>query len=190
MKSITKLSALAAALVAVGNISAVSINSDYLFGKADKGSPSSIAREEERLEYFIGTYNGDVPAPTPPDSETYTTYLTPPSVPAPDLPLWDSTSTAQIGGGWTSQNIDVTGWTYLMVKWSDNAYYYYVGGLTGTHTIVNDVEFNKNGVAQNASHYRFFGPEPTTDVPDAGSSVILLGGALAALAGMSRFRKS
>ncbi|MGE3310231.1 MAG: hypothetical protein AB7O66_09705, partial [Limisphaerales bacterium] len=168
---------------------AVLIDSSYLFGKATPGSPSSLEREAQRLDHFINLHNGD--PSTAPDGNTYVSVAGA-NVPTTDLPEADGTSTGQIQGGWISASIDVTGWEYLMVKWANNAFYYFVGDLTGVHTLLNDVQFNKKGVAQEASHYRLFGGteplivpfdrgDPGTPVPDTGMTLALMGVALVGL---------
>ena len=160
------------------------INSSYAFGSADPGNPSSLLREEERLVHLINLYNG-TPSVAP-DANTYTS-LSGANVPAAPLPGWDGTSAVQLGGGATSFNLDVTGWDYLMVKWSDTSYYYFVGNLTGTQTVDNDVVFNNQGVPQNASHYRLFGGNDDQHVPDGGMTLMLLG---AGLSGLGFVRKT
>lgn len=178
MKSNGWLPVLAGALFGLAQgAGAVTIDSTYLFGKSVNGAPSGLADEPLRLTYLINQYNtsGATGPTVGPFSDDYTTYAGA-NVSAAPLPAYDGTSTGQLAGGWTSANIDlgVGGWDYLMVKWSDNDYFYDVSGLTGIHTISNDVESNSNGKAQDASHYRLFNQNATA-VPDGGLTLGLLG---------------
>ena len=163
-----------AAVSYLGTANAVTVDMSYLIGKTEPGAPSGLTREVERLTYFIDLYNGGTP--TAPDSNTYTPF-TGVNVAAAPLPAYGGTSTGQNAGGFTSTTLDfgAGGWDYLMVKWANDAYYYWIGGLTGTHQITNDVVFNTNNVAQNASHWRLFNPGSGTAVPDGGTTVALLG---------------
>jgi hypothetical protein len=51
--------------------------------------------------------------------------------------------------------------------------------------VVNDVVFNQNGKAQNASHYRLFGGTDQ-NVPDGGLTLALLGLGLTFVEGLRR----
>ncbi|MEZ5329517.1 MAG: hypothetical protein R3F19_31105 [Verrucomicrobiales bacterium] len=166
-----------------GSASGAIIDSSYSFGDVDPGSPSSLADEENRLVHLINLYNGD--PSVAPDGNTYSTNLGA-NVPAPDLPAYDGLGgTGQLAGGFTSATIDFgTGWDYLMIKWANVSYYYYVGGLTGNNDVTNDVVFNKKGKAQDASHYRFF--NEGARVPEGGVPVAMLG---VVLLGMFGFRR-
>ncbi|HXG48461.1 MAG TPA: VPDSG-CTERM sorting domain-containing protein [Methylomirabilota bacterium] len=178
MRSIALLVVISGLLNVAPVLHALTIDKTYLIGHVEPGSPSGLAVEEDRLEYFIDRHNGLTPAA--PDGNTYTLdFGTSVFPPLPPLPGYDGNSTGQIGAAATSLSIDVTGWEYLMVKWANDSYYYYVGGLTGTHTVVNDVVFNNKGKPQDASHYRFFGG--THGVPDGGSTLLLLGSVLTGL---------
>ena len=173
------------AALAACTASAITLDSSYLLGHVVPGSPSDTDIEEDRLDYLVEKYNGNNPAA--PDGNTYT-LDNGSNVPAPTLPNWDGTSTGQLGGGFTTATIDLGtgGWDYLMVKWANDSYYYYVGGLTGEHDIVNDVVFNTKGKAQNASHYRFFNLNTGTSVPDTGLALAMRGLGVAGIAFVRR----
>jgi hypothetical protein len=85
----------------------------------------------------------------------------------------------------TTFDLGVGGFTYLIGKYdAENAgmYVWYVAGLTGTVTMPADsTGFNGQ---QGLSHSIAYGPG--TSVPDGGSTIALLGGALVLLAGISR----
>lgn len=171
----------AGACLMVGTATADTIDMNYLIGASIDGAPSGLANEEARLQYFIDLHNGLAPT-APSDGNTYVPYTGNWTTP---LPAWDGTSTGQIGQTSTQFNVDVTDWAYLMVKWANDSYYYYVGNLTGSHSIINDVVFNQNGGPQNASHYRLFGGTPNK-TPEAGATAILLGTALLGLGAVRR----
>ncbi len=178
LKHILSRGALLGALL-LGSLAAhaVTVDATYLFGKSDDGAPSGLGDEPQRLTFLIKQYNtSGASGPTVGTfGDLYTTY-TPANVPAAPLPAYDGNSTGQVGAAATSLSIDVTGWTYLLVKWASNDYFYYVGDLTGVVTVNNDVQFNPgNGRPQNASHYRLFNDDPGTRVPDGGTTVALLG---------------
>lgn len=184
-KTMALLTVIGGLLNVAPSLQALTIDQTYLIGHVEPGSPSGVAIEEARLEYFIDRHNGLTPAA--PDGNTYTLdFGSSVFPPLPPLPAHDGSSTGQIGAAATSLSIDVTGWEYLMVKWANDSYYYYVGGLTGTHTVVNDVVFNSRGRAQNASHYRFFTKTQTHGVPDGGSTLLLLGSVLTGIAFLRR----
>ena len=158
--------------------SAATLDQSYVLGSVEPGSPSSLSREVQRLEYFIDLYNGG--APVAPDGNVYN--LTPiggSNVAPPPLPAYDGSSSGKFSGGFTSKTIDLGagGWDYLMVKWANDSYYYWVGGLVGKHTLVNDVVLNRRGKPQEASHWRLFNGQQSR-VPDGGATVVLFGIAL------------
>ncbi len=189
MKLKNTLLSLGVALFASLSAHAVTIDSAYLIGSVIPGSPSSLSVEEVRLQYFINYHNGVTPL-TLPDGNTYTPYsgsaITPLPTPLPDF---DGNSTAQVGANTATFGLDVTGWDYLLVKWSNDSFYYYVGGLTGVNTVDNDVVFNTgSGRPRNASHYRLFN-SGTTSVPDGGMTLGLLGLAIAGLGAFGRSRR-
>jgi len=66
-----------------------------------------------------------------------------------------------------SGSVDVTGWTWLYVKYGGDAHVWYVGDLTGVQT----VPLNNTG-GQGQSHYALYNP---TAVPDGGATLGLLG---------------
>jgi hypothetical protein len=121
------------------------------------GSPASPANEVARLNGQIDIYN--LANST---SLTYATLIGSPG---------------QVMAGGTSISLDVTGWSYLMLKWADTDQFYYVGSDVGTFTF-NSTVFNRNQQPQGLSHYEFFNPN---SVPDGGSTAMMLGAALSGL---------
>jgi len=76
----------------------------------------------------------------------------------PDLPTAVSAGgKGPIKATGLSITLDVTGWTYLSLKWADTDQFYYVGNDSGDITFDSTVD-NKQGVPQNLSGYDFFKP--------------------------------
>lgn len=76
-----------------------------------------------------------------------------------------------------SIELDLTGWSYLKLKWGHQWQFYSVAGENGS-TLFASTVLNPNGFEYQAlSHYTFFGPE-TAHTPDGGSTLLLLGSAL------------
>ena len=107
----------------------------------------------------------------------------------PDLPLAVAAGgIGPINATGLSIQLNVTGWTYLCLKWADTDQFYYVGGDTGLLTF-NSTVFNTDNRPQGLSGYDFFNPKSTT-VPDGGSSMMMLGAALTGLSlAVRRFKK-
>jgi hypothetical protein len=133
------------------------------------GSPASQAHTLSRLNGQINIYNAAF---------------------NPDLPaalLAGSTDTVTPGGG-TSIALDITGWSYLSLKWGNSEQHYYIGDDSGVVTF-NSTVFNENSRRRPAlglSGYSFFNPGTTTKVPDAGTSVLLLGAGLLGIGALRR----
>lgn len=81
-------------------------------------------------------------------------------------------------------DIDVTGWSYLSLKWANIEQHYWVGAIDGVITF-DSTSFNRNGKMQGLSGYSLFNPT-TSNVPDATNT----GGILAAAALLISFCKS
>ena len=117
------------------------------------GQPSGLANELVRLNQQIDAYN---------------------AANNPDLPaaVLAGAVDTQTPTGPTSIDVDITGWTYIKLKWNGNDQFYYVGDETGVLHFDSTI-FNKgSGQPEGLSHYALFNP---TSVPDAGSSLALLG---------------
>lgn len=90
----------------------------------------------------------------------------------------------------TSIDIDITGWSYLVLKWANLDHYWYIGEDDGVVTFDSTV-FNQNDQAQDISGYSLFNPgEGSTTVPESGATLGILGFAIAAIAVVGRRRKS
>jgi hypothetical protein len=182
MSSITKLTVLAATLVAAANISAVPI---YLNPPGPVNPPNSNPTTElNMLNDAIDDYNTATPA-TLPDAVAFdpTPYL---------IGGGTVNGNGQVApnvNGVTSVTLDYTNeqYEYAIFKWGQSYTMYYTGNETGVFTISNTQVLNPRGNPLGLSHYVLY--DPATNTPDGGSSVLLLGTALAGLAGLSRFRK-
>lgn len=175
---------IAAALLSAVPAWATQIDCSYAFG-FNKGSPADQKLEALRLAYHIGTYNDPADPPVPPDDNDYQTFISPKpaNVPA-TLPSYDPKNDIklnQIDVAANEFSVNVTGWDYLMVKWANTSYYYYVGDLSGSQLVVNDVVTNKKDKEQDGSHYVLFKFTGVT-VPDGGFTALLLGLSLSGLA--------
>lgn len=83
--------------------------------------------------------------------------------------------------GPTSLDIDVTGWSYLVLQWGDTNYHFYVGDTTGLKTFSGSAPL---------SSYTFFtsaaGQPPSTSVPETLSTFAALSFAAALLGAAAR----
>lgn len=178
--------ACAAAMILAGvQASAIptTVDSSYLLGTVDPGSPSSPPDELARLNNLVNAYNGTPPGTYNPAG----LYLLNPgaNVPSAPLPL-GVTHHGQVSGSGTSQAISLgaSQYDWLMAKWANVAAFYYIGNLTGDLMLVNDVVLNGNNKPQGLSHYVLFNRH--TNVPDGGATIALLGLGLVGLGGLSR----
>lgn len=121
------------------------------------GSPASLSTEVARLNGQIDIYNLANSA-----SLSYATLVGSP---------------AQVNASGTSITLDVTGWSYLLLKWANTDQFYYVGGNSGS-LLFNSTVLNQNEQPQDLSGYEFFN---SANVPDGGSTAMMLGAALSGL---------
>lgn len=187
MKKTWKYSALAAAIIGCGVLAAeatpLPTPSAYEIGTVDPGSPAGpISVETGYVTELVNLYNTSASTPYSYDSHVYT--LNPGSYIPASLPTIGTSPGQQGGsGGSVSTLVDLGvlgGYAYALVKWGNIDEIYYVGGLTGTITVYNDTG-NGNG----ESHYDLFTGGPT-NVPDGGTTALLLGVAFAGLATLKR----
>ena len=105
----------------------------------------------------------------------------------PDLAqavLVDSINVDGITKETSAVDIDVTGWSYLSLKWANIEQHYWIGAIDGVITFTS-TSFNQNGKMRSLSGYSLFNPT-TSNVPDATNT----GGILAAAALLISFCKS
>ncbi|MBL9203949.1 MAG: hypothetical protein JNN01_02590 [Opitutaceae bacterium] len=79
----------------------------------------------------------------------------------------------------TEITVDITGWSYIVLKWGDVNHHYYVGDMVGSQTF--------RGSAPLAS-YSFFQAQ-VIPIAEGGSTLLLLTGAVGALAYLRRRRR-
>jgi hypothetical protein len=99
----------------------------------------------------------------------------------------------QTGGGGNSISLDVSGYQYLFFHWGGSqlqpggwAQLFYVGDSSGSFTFDNSaITVNETPAAGGISFYSLYG----TNVPDGGSTVMMLGAALSGLGVVARRMK-
>jgi len=183
MKTIEALitgSILAAALALAPNAGALAINDNNYVGRINPGTPADPTDEGAYAQYLIDLFNGDETDATnvaiPGSSQTQNFFLTSGGLagPLPDFGV----SSGHLLNGSGALNVtgtyDITGVTYLYAYYGngaldpagpgsgDDGQLWYVGNLTGTVTIPT----------KGLSHVSFGGGR---NVPDAGTTFVLLG---------------
>ena len=157
----------------------------YELGTAVPGTPANVDNETGFLSQLITMYNAGVPTSPFNNGNNIFTLAVGSAVPAPNLPtVANADNQGQVlphgSGPSTGLVIDLSLLsfkpTYAMVKWGQDSEFYYIGGLTGQITLNNDI--NQNG----ESHYDLWTAGGSTQVPDGGTTVLLLGAALSGLA--------
>jgi hypothetical protein len=182
------VAAISSAVVFVSGAQAVTISAStgYLLGEITNVTPSAPSDQFGYVNTLIGRYNGGLGDGTVAGrAYDVNAGANVPAAPGAPLALLAGNSGNFGGGAFTSTTVDVTGFTWLYLKASDDAAVYYVGGLTGVHTFTNDAITNQNGNAREISHLFLLtapGGGNTPGVPDGGSTVLLLGAGLALLA--------
>jgi hypothetical protein len=159
---------------------AVTIDVSYLLGTVSPVPNSSPATELAAFQTLIGNYNAGILSPVFSGGSTYDVNAGS-NIPLAPLPTLFSVSGSQIDLNAISGSIDVgVGNSYLLTKVGNNFGVYYIGGLTGTQTLTNDVFFLGN-TPSDISHYVLSNTQAGAVVPEGGSTVLLLGGALCLL---------
>ncbi len=186
--SLLRILAVAAGFAGLSFVSqAVTVDSSSVLGTANLAN-SNEGSEFDGLDYLVDLYNGVAPLSLPATVTSATLIHGSPFFGA-TLPNPAAQSTQQDGNDTASMDIDLGNMSYdwLMAKWGGVHTYYYIAGLTGKITLINDVVMNKPGKAGlGLSHYSLYNGKK---VPDSGATIALLGAALLAL-GMVRRSQS
>lgn len=182
MKTLKFLLLLIGATLLGGSLQAITISAGdgYLIGThASAGSPAS---ESALLQEIVTFANSAVPLPAPlgwtysPGSVVAAAI---PNLPSPVLISGDADKT-QIDA--VSTEADVTGYDYAMIKSGTTSAFFYLDGLSGVHTIINDgIIQNSSNKDKKISHLTFFRTNDHS-VSDSGATLLLLGGALVCFA--------
>ena len=179
--------AFASILVAISAANAVTITSALEFGYVDKATPSNEVDEESRLELLIKSLNGDDDLTDESNyrevTNTYDTVnVSDKKIVLTDLVDLSATVSEVVNFELKNQdegnsfNHQLNGMVYewLAVKQGTKTTYYWIGNVT-------DELVYESGW----SHYSLFNK---TSVPDSGTTLILLGAALAGLGFLRRRR--
>jgi hypothetical protein len=166
------LLAIAACLALSPQLKALTIGDSHYIGHVDDGIPSNPSNEAT----YINTLKGLAPGATatPIGTETYDRVGS--TLSTAGFPT--ATDVGSVSDNSGNNVVDVTGYTYLLGKYdagNAGSYVWYVGDLTGLQTI--PATAGQYGL----SHWALFNPRGG-GVPDGGTTVTLLGLAIAALA--------
>jgi hypothetical protein len=172
---------LAMALPAVNAQAAtLAIDDAYYIGSVDPGSPAELDMEAYFINFLLGmatpSTDSDDPAGAP--AQVYffdRSALDIAGCPGAACDLADD-STAVKPSIADLTNLDLSGWTYLLAKYGNTSYVWYVAGLTDVTLATPLGGGEDNGL----SHYSLFNPGTTT-VPDGGTTLGLLGLAMLGL---------
>ena len=157
------------------NAAAFTIGDAYYLGSIDPGSPASEADEAGYINHLIG-----MTAPSGPTVFEGHSYVRSALGGAfPDAVEAGSSRDFEAPFG----PVNVEGWTYLLGKYGNVDYVWYVAGQTGEWGLPANDAVPGAGGGQGMSHYTLFNP---TSVPDGGMTLILLGGALVGLEALRR----
>jgi len=163
------------------NATTLVIGDDHYVGSIRDGIPSSVADEARYITNLIslaaGTGDTEIENPAP-HAGTYETYNREGSSVAGPLPAAHVTDAVKVDtSNW--DDIDVTGFTYILAKYdagNAGSIVFMVSGLT---TVDLPMTYNGYGL----SHYTLFN---LTTVPDGGATLALLGCALVGLGALRR----
>lgn len=166
-------------------------NSITELGTVVPGTPADPSSDQTFLSGLISAYNvgtrGSWTVPGAPGGGSWTYTVNPGSSLTGVTLLPTLNGLFQLGNmsgisGSSSVTLSLAGITsdYITIKWGQDFEAYYVHGLTGSVTLNNDI--NRNGI----SGYTYWEQGPG-QVPDGGSTVVLLGLGLGALGVFARW---
>jgi protein with PEP-CTERM/exosortase system signal len=156
-------------------------------GVVDPGSPAELQHEAFYLNFLLDQPTStsitisDTPGPPTNDEHTFIRSSNPciqPS-PCPDATLVNAVKADPPGD---TSSLNLTAWTYLLAKYGNDSYVWFVGNINAPDVAALPTTGpNGNGL----SHYSLFN-QTGVSVPDGGTTMMLLGGALLALALLRR----
>ncbi len=183
-----------AGLAFLGLIASASANTILTFGDANSVC-SAIPGSSANLSHEAGYINALVPLSA--GSHTIGAYVygrTTNFQPPAGLPTATDIAAVQSPSGPSNLGIDITGYRYLLGKYGNADYVWFVGSLSGLANIPLlsnsswDTTIRGNADGHGLSHWAVF--NPTAQVPDGGTTVTLLGLGLIGLASIRRlFRR-
>ena len=171
-------------LAAQNQAGAAPLGAEYLLGSAIPGQPAGDSPELARLDYLVRLYNG-LPAVIPLGDEDLTFVLLNGSALPDTLPYpvsWgdkfegDDMQGAELGESFILPAPAV----YLMAKFGQDSYYYYVAGLTEVVILVPEGYGNDS-----LSHIDLFNTAPQVPEP---ASLLLFGTGLSVI-GLGAWRR-
>ncbi len=185
------------ATIAIGSsLYGIVIDSTELLGTVTPNPTNSPANEAAELSFInqlLSQYNASPKVVTVSSGGLLYRLQPGADVPAAPLPAPTSNLIPNTNLNFVSGNVNLgTGGSYLVAKVAENFGVYYIGGLTGSHTLTNNIFLNSNSQAQDFSHFAVFGPvvpgsnTPGIGVPDGGPTIALLGVGLLGLAALRR----
>jgi hypothetical protein len=139
-------------------------------GTADPGSPASPAFEIYFINFLLdmplSSTDTDNPLPNPPN--TVYSFVRSGNA-CGGCPDATATGAVQVDTGGPVVDLNVSNYTYLLAKYGNTAYVWYVANLTLV-TVTSNLAGEQNGL----SHYALFNPGTVT-TPDGGTTLGLLG---------------
>jgi hypothetical protein len=165
-KTLIALTCGLALALSASNAQAVTLNDDNTLGWLANATPSSSADQVTYINYLIGMTVNTTQTDPPTNLPGNNTLFVRSDEPCSDLGGCVLATTG-ISDQAPSGSINVTGWTWLYVKYGGGAYVWYVGNLSGVISVPTD-----GGEFGGQSHYALYN---ATNVPDGGATLGLLG---------------
>jgi hypothetical protein len=164
---------------------------DYLFGSIVPGTPSNPANEAEMINFLVSHYTGQTGPvnlgdnPDDPQTETYTLLTSSTSVVPVPAPTATDDGSEKAQWDMTNHVIDLSGTSYdwLVAKYGQDSYVWHVAGLSEV-TLPTFVD--GSGGLSHRSLYNPGDTPPPPSVPDASTTLSLLGLALMGMEGVRR----
>jgi len=184
----TLIAAIVGTAVCISTSATTITTADYGIGTIVPGTPASPTDELCYVQTAVGIWDGTTAAGTY-SGNTYTLLsggLVPASLGAPTV-VPSNESNFNGSGNTAVLSLGAGGYEYLLTRWGGGDILYYVEGMSGNITVENDM-ISPGQTQTGLSHFALFGDEnnPPPSVPDAGSTLAMLGSALLALGAFTR----